>query len=734
MKNTDTREIVATGGGVGAQGDVVDGKAQYESMCATCHGANGEGAALDPSPLAPASECTLVDCTDLAALTDYHDATMPFTDPSACVGDCALNTAAFVISLSDASASGGSGGDLAQGKADYDAMCATCHGANGEGAALDPSPLFPASECTLVDCADLDALVAYHDATMPFTDPSACVGDCALNTAVYVMSFSASAEPAGPVGKAEYDAMCATCHGANGEGAALDPSPLFPASACTLVDCSDQAALTAYHEATMPFTDPTMCVGDCAANTAMYVMSFSAGADDVGDPNAARFASDCSSCHGAVGEGTADFFPQAIGPGGCLIVADCADITELTAYIEANMPSGAADTCVGECAMQTAMFVSTLNPAAAPPPTPPDDPQAALIAQGRMFYDLQCSLCHGPNGEGVIGAHETPLNSVACTLVDSVEGCNDAAAVEAFVIANMPEPTVTDCVAECAQATAALIVSFGAVPLAEVPAPVPAEDPAAVADDPAAVADDPAAVADDPAAVADDPAAVADDPAAVADDPAAVADDPAAVAEDPAAVADDLAAVADDPAAAEELVAPDQAAGEGAAGTVLAGAPAPVDAENGGVLDAVGGVGALPPDLPVDVDAIVDDAQDFVDDVVDDAQDFVDDLVDAVMDAPVGLSQGRTVSMSAAWSNQCAGCHELYGENADVGKTKCDQIYCGRLDRVVHYVDRYMPLGNPDLCRGECAKAMAVLIQQDGNVRAASMLHEVWGVAFFCFL
>jgi mono/diheme cytochrome c family protein len=79
---------------------------------------------------------------------------------------------------------------LSVGRANWDAQCAFCHGANGEGGLVDPTPVLP-GECTVPaagGCQDLQTMADYIASTMP--SPAApCAGDCAVSTAALILSF-----------------------------------------------------------------------------------------------------------------------------------------------------------------------------------------------------------------------------------------------------------------------------------------------------------------------------------------------------------------------------------------------------------------------------------------------------------------------------------------------------------------------------------------------------------------
>ncbi|MBV1872455.1 MAG: DUF1588 domain-containing protein [Gammaproteobacteria bacterium] len=67
-------------------------------------------------------------------------------------------------------------------------------------------------------------------------------------------------------GRAIYSADCAGCHGSSGEGSPSGPSLI----ACP--SCSSQSALELKISQTMPTEKPGECVGECATNTAEYIL------------------------------------------------------------------------------------------------------------------------------------------------------------------------------------------------------------------------------------------------------------------------------------------------------------------------------------------------------------------------------------------------------------------------------------------------------------------------------
>lgn len=216
---------------------LAEGRTNWDTQCAVCHGANGEGGLVDPTPVLP-GVCDVPEaggCEDFATLVEYISLTMP-SPVTPCVDLCAESTAALIFSFAGLEAEIVPQPDevveqeqeqevdvvieeevnveeeqqaeeepidpaelLAAGRTNWDAQCAFCHGNNGEGAFIDPSPVAPGL-CTVPTaggCQDLDTLAAYIAGVMP-TPAAPCTGDCAISTAALILSFDGNAAAAAP--------------------------------------------------------------------------------------------------------------------------------------------------------------------------------------------------------------------------------------------------------------------------------------------------------------------------------------------------------------------------------------------------------------------------------------------------------------------------------------------------------------------------------------------------------
>lgn len=70
---------------------------------------------------------------------------------------------------------------FALGEVLYGQQCSGCHGADGEGGAVNR----PMVECNV--CDDMGALANYIEVAMPPANPGACDDNCAMNVATYIM-------------------------------------------------------------------------------------------------------------------------------------------------------------------------------------------------------------------------------------------------------------------------------------------------------------------------------------------------------------------------------------------------------------------------------------------------------------------------------------------------------------------------------------------------------------------
>ena len=184
--------------------------------------------------------------------------------------------------------------------------------------------------------------------------------------------------------RAEYDAKCGSCHGADGKGTAFYPQSIAPGT-CTKTDCGDMGQLMDYIQRAMPSAGA--CMGDCALATATIVTEFPGAIPGSGNPASgdAHFRAQCVRCHGTEGEGIPTLGTVEIGPGVCVAV-DCADTVALTNYIETSMPPDLPRLCVSDCAVEAALYVSTIEiaPIGALLPASPD---AAMDAAPVVVLD-----------------------------------------------------------------------------------------------------------------------------------------------------------------------------------------------------------------------------------------------------------------------------------------------------------------------------------------------------------
>jgi mono/diheme cytochrome c family protein len=220
--------------------DIAAGKALYETNCIACHGSNGNGAYKIDSLKSTYSYKSGAAQSLEAFITDW----MPDGNPTACIGSCAINIAAYIrswdlpvtsssissnsisssksSSLSSVSSSSRSSsvsissssrissssssrsssnslssssrsssvavGNAINGKTLYDANCSGCHGTSGNGL----YKINPSKSAYSYKSGIAQTLETYINDWMPEGNPTQCTGQCALDTASYIRSWGSS--------------------------------------------------------------------------------------------------------------------------------------------------------------------------------------------------------------------------------------------------------------------------------------------------------------------------------------------------------------------------------------------------------------------------------------------------------------------------------------------------------------------------------------------------------------
>jgi mono/diheme cytochrome c family protein len=168
-------------------GDAVAGEALFTTWCVGCHQNNRDGSFGDSS--ATRFYVDSLRRTSLANLAQYIEVAMPQFDPSACVGTCATNVAAYLRTFAglggSSSSSSSSGGTdaIARGKTQFDGQCATCHAGPRVQGVFDYASLRAKGIYSNTKLRD------YISASMPLGNPAACAGACADDVMAYISTW-----------------------------------------------------------------------------------------------------------------------------------------------------------------------------------------------------------------------------------------------------------------------------------------------------------------------------------------------------------------------------------------------------------------------------------------------------------------------------------------------------------------------------------------------------------------
>jgi mono/diheme cytochrome c family protein len=186
-------------------------------------------------------------------------------------------------------------GSISAGAAAWtDVGCNLCHGSgiNSGAYPLDP---FNLKQTTAANMA------SYIDKNMPSGSAGNCVGQCAADTAAFILSWEPALVGDPVAGKTQFTAQCAMCHG-DGINKGLIPDwNLDPDN----LKKTTVAELANYIDTNMPQTGPANCVGQCAADTAAYILTWEPAPAGGNAANGATLFSNnnCGLCHGANGQG-----------------------------------------------------------------------------------------------------------------------------------------------------------------------------------------------------------------------------------------------------------------------------------------------------------------------------------------------------------------------------------------------------------------------------------------------
>ena len=186
--------------------------------CASCHSTVGATAPLfaDTDAVIALDELLLNNKIDLAQPANSRVVVKLATESHNCwTPACADDALALEMAIQDWSTL------VNAGQLPYEQQCASCHGANGLGAAGTIGVTRPLSVTELTSIIEL---------TMPPVDPTTCVGTCASDTAQYIFdNFNSSNttlqnEPLAGLlqGQAQLDALCASLQTQNAQNIVRD--------------------------------------------------------------------------------------------------------------------------------------------------------------------------------------------------------------------------------------------------------------------------------------------------------------------------------------------------------------------------------------------------------------------------------------------------------------------------------------------------------------------------------
>ncbi|MFQ5429530.1 MAG: c-type cytochrome, partial [Phycisphaerae bacterium] len=318
-------------------------------------------------------------------------------------------------------------GEARFGRALYQTRCAGCHGFDGGGNSIgvelnSPAFLSVASDAFLRDSIvrgrantampswkqlsadEVSDLIAYIRSWQPRPPDRQAV--------IEALAAGGADEDALKEGGELYAARCATCHGADGEGA-MGPSLNNDAFLSVVDDDYLYDAIVLGRPGTAMPSWKHLAAPD-VANLIRFIRQWNEGRRRSLEPYSAHgdwdrgrilFQGVCAACHGAHAEGASG--PQLRNP---VFLASASDAmlrewinygksaTEMRAFLKGHQ--GVAELS----AAQVEDVITYLRRLALEGGTPSARPGLGLVSLGRTIYTETCLGCHGPNAEEPTGS------------------------------------------------------------------------------------------------------------------------------------------------------------------------------------------------------------------------------------------------------------------------------------------------------------------------------------------
>lgn len=335
----------------------------YAQQCAPCHGVSGEGG---NGPALVSSEQSY---EDARLVVTGGKGAMPAFEPTL-TEDQLDGVTLFVQHLAKVQAGSGT----------YLKVCSACHGAAGEGG------IGPALAGSDVTAGEISAVVSDGAGAMPAFSSS--LSDPELEAVItftrLLVTESAALQPPTDTGAELYIGLCASCHGADGDGGAGPPLVALALSEAEL------STLITEGRDGMPGFAVDLAEGDLDA-LVMYVQSSFPGAEPTAT-GADLYVELCAVCHGADGGGGA-------GPPLAALGLSEAELSTLIAEGRGSMP-GFADQLSAD---GEANLVEFLGASFGEQGAPTTTTLAVPILSGSEMFAAHCAGCHAADGSGDLG-------------------------------------------------------------------------------------------------------------------------------------------------------------------------------------------------------------------------------------------------------------------------------------------------------------------------------------------